>query len=97
MLAGSNGSGAAPPVQVTVERGARNSRRLYAAVEIAAPVEVVWGALTDYQGLGSFIPGALYTSCQTNKKQNLTVGLMPASNAASSLWHTQPCVSSRAS
>ena len=53
VLAGSNGSGAAPPVvQVTVERGARNSRRLYAAVEVAAPVEVVWGALTDYQGAG---------------------------------------------
>lgn len=63
MLAGSNGSSAAPPVQVTVERGARNSRRLYAAVEIAAPVEVVWGALTDYQGLGNFIPGAWHTLC----------------------------------
>lgn len=56
---GSNGSGAAQSVQVTVERSARNSRRLYAAVQIAAPVEVVWGALTDYQGLGNFIPGRL--------------------------------------
>lgn len=84
MLAGSNGSGTAPPVQVTVERGARNSRRLYAAVEIAAPVEVVWGALTDYQGLGNFIPGTLHASC-TNKKQNRRlVGCRP-NNAASSL------------
>lgn len=58
-VAGLNGSGAAQSVQVTVERGARNSRRLYASVQIAAPVEVVWGALTDYQGLGNFIPGVL--------------------------------------
>ena len=61
--AGPNGSGAAQSVQVTVERGARNSRRLYASVQIAAPVEVVWGALTDYQGLDKFIPGALSYSC----------------------------------
>jgi len=44
---------------VTVERAARNSRRLYAAVQIAAPIDVVWGALTDYEGLGNFIPGAM--------------------------------------
>lgn len=44
-------------VNVVVERAERNSRRLYAAVQIAAPVETVWGALTDYEGLGNFIPG----------------------------------------
>ena len=57
LSSGANGSGPAQPVDVTVERAARNSRRLYAAVQIAAPVDVVWGALTDYQGLGNFIPG----------------------------------------
>ncbi len=51
-------------VEVTVERAARNSRRLYAAVQVAAPVDIVWGALTDYEGLGSFIPGALIKSYQ---------------------------------
>ncbi len=44
---------------MTVERAARNSRRLYAAIQIAAPIDVVWGALTDYEGLGNFIPGAM--------------------------------------
>ena len=44
-------------VNVVVERAERNSRRLYAAVQIAAPVETVWGALTDYEGLSNFIPG----------------------------------------
>ena len=55
--AGSSFNGA-QSVEVKVERGARNSRRLYAAVQIAAPIDVVWGALTDYEGLGNFIPGA---------------------------------------
>ena len=54
-----NGTGGAQSVDVTVERAARNSRRLYAAVQIAAPTDVVWGALTDYEGLGNFIPGAV--------------------------------------
>ena len=44
-------------VNVVVERAARNSRRLYAAVQIAAPAETVWGVLTDYEGLSNFIPG----------------------------------------
>ena len=61
---------------MTVERGARNSRRLYAAVQIAAPINVVWGALTDYEGLGSFIPGR-------KLKQSVTIGqqLRPAMHA----------------
>lgn len=44
-------------VDLVIERGERNSRRLYGAVQIAAPVETVWGALTDYEGLSNFIPG----------------------------------------
>lgn len=59
--AGSSSNGA-QSVEVTVERGARNSRRLYAAVQIAAPIDIVWGALTDYEGLGNFIPGANQSS-----------------------------------
>ncbi|KAL3159087.1 hypothetical protein ABBQ32_011085 [Trebouxia sp. C0010 RCD-2024] len=70
---GSNGSGAAQSVQVTVERSARNSRRLYAAVQIAAPVEVVWGALTDYQGLGNFIPGLTENRCLSKKPTGATL------------------------
>lgn len=44
-------------VLVEVERGPSNSRRLYAGVDIAAPWTAVWAALTDYDGLDSFIPG----------------------------------------
>ena len=32
-------------------------RILYAGIDIDAPVAVVWQALTDYEGLGNFIPG----------------------------------------
>ena len=44
-------------VLVEVEQGPSNSRRLYAGVDIAAPWTAVWAALTDYDGLDSFIPG----------------------------------------
>ena len=44
-------------MSVIIDKGYRNSRRLYASVEIAAPLQVVWEALTDYEGLGTFIPG----------------------------------------
>ncbi|KAK9804217.1 hypothetical protein WJX72_001629 [[Myrmecia] bisecta] len=50
-------------VAVEVEKAARNSRRLYAGIDIAAPVELVWGALTDYDGLGTFIPGLAENRC----------------------------------
>jgi len=30
---------------------------VYAAIDIGAPVAAVWDALTDYDGLGNFIPG----------------------------------------
>lgn len=62
------GNGAGPEsVDVTVERGARNSRRLYAAVQIAAPVHIVWGALTDYERLNTFIPGLTENRCLSRK------------------------------
>ena len=49
------------PVEVTVEKAGPNSRRVYAAIDIGAPVAAVWDALTDYEGLGNFIPGTLRT------------------------------------
>lgn len=70
---GGSGSGGAQSVEVTVERGARNSRRLYAAVQIAAPINVVWGALTDYEGLGSFIPGLSENRCLSRKADGATL------------------------
>ena len=58
-------------VDVVVERAERNSRRLYAAVQIAAPVETVWGALTDYEGLSNFIPGMWCWCHQLGSRNNL--------------------------
>lgn len=46
-------------VAVVVEPAGNNGRCLYAGVDISAPVDVIWGALTDYDGLGDFIPGLL--------------------------------------
>lgn len=43
-------------VVVTVEKTSWNSRKLHATVAIDAPVELVWSRLTDYAGLGDFIP-----------------------------------------
>lgn len=51
--------GQAAAVAVEVEPGPNNSRRVYAGVSIAAPWASVWGALTDYDGLGDFIPGTI--------------------------------------
>jgi len=48
----------AEQVMVEVDKASRNARRLYAAVSIAAPLDQVWQSLTDYEGLGNFIPGA---------------------------------------
>uniref|UniRef100_A0A061R4I9 Polyketide cyclase dehydrase and lipid transport protein n=1 Tax=Tetraselmis sp. GSL018 TaxID=582737 RepID=A0A061R4I9_9CHLO len=44
--------------RVEVEKGnSRNSRQLFAGIEINAPSEVVWNALTNYAHLHEFIPG----------------------------------------
>lgn len=59
--AGAAGAQLAPEqvavVAVEVEQGPSNSRRLYAGIDIAAPWDAVWTALTDYDGLADFIPG----------------------------------------
>eukprot|EP00873_Tetraselmis_striata_P006956 jgi/Tetstr1/427220/TSEL_017408.t1 len=45
-------------LRVTIDRGEGfNSRQLFAGIEINAPAEVVWQALTNYAGLQEFIPG----------------------------------------
>lgn len=48
---------------VEVESGSSNSRRLFASVDIAAPWTAVWSALTDYDGLHTFIPGLAQNEC----------------------------------
>jgi hypothetical protein len=50
-------------VAVDVETAPGNARRLFARVDIAAPPFVVWGALTDYDRLGDFVPGLAENRC----------------------------------
>lgn len=56
-------SSAGNQAKVQVEKTPGNSRRLVASVAIDTPPSVVWGALTDYQNLGNFIPGLVENQC----------------------------------
>ncbi|BDA51073.1 hypothetical protein COCOBI_17-2930 [Coccomyxa sp. Obi] len=60
---------AADSVAVAVEPAGSNGRCLYAGVDISAPVDVIWGALTDYDGLGDFIPGLAENRCLERREQ----------------------------
>lgn len=44
-------------VDIAIEPGPSNSRCIWAGVDIAAPAAGVYGALTAYEALGTFIPG----------------------------------------
>jgi len=49
---------AAGALSVSIDKGnGFNSRQLFAGIEINAPAEVVWNALTSYATLQEFIPG----------------------------------------
>ena len=49
-------------VEVHLEKTSWNSRKLFASINIGAPVETVWGALTDYDGLHNFIPSLVVST-----------------------------------
>ncbi|CAL5228575.1 g11732 [Coccomyxa viridis] len=59
----------ASEVALLVEPASNNARKLFAGVDIAAPVSVVWESLTDYDGLGTFIPGLAENRCLQRKQQ----------------------------
>ncbi|KAK9818998.1 hypothetical protein WJX74_000169 [Apatococcus lobatus] len=61
------------PVAVEMEKGRSNSRHLSAGVEIAAPVSIVWAALTDYDNLGVFIPGLAENRCLSRRPDGCTL------------------------
>lgn len=56
-------TGVPSPVAIEVDPTSFNSRRVYASIGVAAPVETVWSALTDYDNLGSFIPSLVENRC----------------------------------
>lgn len=53
--------------EIEVEKTSWSSRRLYARVLIQAPAELVWACLTDYDGLGDFIPSLVENRCLQRK------------------------------
>lgn len=64
-----NNSGFTSQVRITVDKCSWNSRKLFASVNIAAPAELVWECLNDYDGLASFIPSLVENRC-IEKKEN---------------------------
>lgn len=60
-------------VNVQVEKTSWNSRKLYASVNINAPVSLVWNCLTDYEGLSSFIPSLVENRCLQQKSNGAVV------------------------
>lgn len=55
-------------VEVVIEKGARNSRCVYAGIDVAAPKTVVWDALSAYDELHTFIPGLKINQCLERKQ-----------------------------
>ena len=49
-------AGSAEPIEQVMERLPQGTRRLAAQVRTTLPLEVLWGVLTDYRNLSSFIP-----------------------------------------
>lgn len=56
-------------VSVMIEKPSFSSRRLIAATSILAPPERVWEALTDYDGLGEFIPSLVENRCVERRER----------------------------
>lgn len=54
-------------MRLTLEKTSWNSRKLYASVNIAAPVDQVWRCLNDYEGLANFIPSLVENKCLEKK------------------------------
>ena len=50
-------------VKVKVGRGPRNSRFVFASLDVRAPIEVLWTSLTDYDHLDEFIPSLAENEC----------------------------------
>jgi uncharacterized protein YndB with AHSA1/START domain len=54
-------------VATSIEKTSFSSRKLFASILINAPIELVWGALTDYDNLASFIPSLVKNECLKRK------------------------------
>jgi hypothetical protein len=50
-------------VDIAVEPGKRNSRLVYAGIDVSAPLSALWDALSAYDRLQTFIPGLEVSRC----------------------------------
>ena len=71
-------------IKVELEKTTWNSRKLFASVHIKAPVGTVWGCLTDYEGLGEFIPSLVENTCLERRPNGALVRQVGLENEASS-------------
>lgn len=76
--------GRLPPgeVAVAIEKSSFSSRRLVACTSILAPPELVWEALTDYEGLGDFIPSLVENRCLEKRERGAVLYQVGAQDVA---------------
>lgn len=53
-------------IEIEVTKIGRNRRKVRATVDVSARLEILWGLLTDYEGLADFIPSL--SVCQLLEK-----------------------------
>jgi len=78
-------------VTVDVEKTSWNSRKLFAQVPINAPVNVVWGCLTDYEGLSSFIPSLVENRCLQKRARGALLYQVGAQDVAMGMKFSAAC------
>jgi Polyketide cyclase / dehydrase and lipid transport len=78
-------------VEVRLAKPSFSSRKLDAAVHIAAPLDVVWGVLTDYDGLGNFIPGLVENRCLERREGGCLLYQVGAQDVALGVRFSATC------
>ncbi|GLC40188.1 hypothetical protein PLESTB_001939400 [Pleodorina starrii] len=73
---------AVPGVRIEVEKTSWTSRRVFAAVVVAAPKGCVWDALTDYDNLGNFVPSLVENRCLERTANSAVVYQVGAQDVA---------------
>uniref|UniRef100_A0A383WN78 Coenzyme Q-binding protein COQ10 START domain-containing protein n=1 Tax=Tetradesmus obliquus TaxID=3088 RepID=A0A383WN78_TETOB len=78
-------------VAVELTNTSFSSRKLNATVLIGAPLDVVWGALTDYDNLGTFIPSLVENRCLERRPQGCLLYQVGAQDVAMGVKFSAAC------
>lgn len=78
-------------VSVEVEKTSWNSRKLFATVEVQAPVELVWERLTDYEHLHTFIPSLVQNKCLSRRPDGAVIYQVGAQEVALGVKFSAAC------